>query len=71
MKDTFTNREDLTQSIKRHIPDITQSDTKGFYRQRAKYYKQAALGLPFKGKPLDPEIFEAVNAATLPEITDM
>lgn len=54
--DTFKNRGELKQSILRQLPNIDADDAEGFYRQSAKYYPQALMGLPFIGKPLDPEI---------------
>jgi transposase len=62
--DTFTNRHELIQSINKRIPDITPEDATGFYNQSAKYYYQAGMGLPFTGKPLNPDFVPAPNTDT-------
>lgn len=65
-QDAFTNQQELVQSINNHIPDIDADDATGFYAHSAKFYQQSLLGLPFQGKPLDPDIInppEQVAAA--------
>ena len=54
--DKYNNQQELINSINKHIPDIDADDATGFYNHCAKYYPQALLGLPFTGKPLDPNI---------------
>jgi len=60
----FSNRGELVDVIKKSIPTITPEKTKGFFHQTQKYHRQCLLGLPFKGKPLDPYI-----PSPVPQIT--
>jgi transposase len=53
-KDQFWNRGELVRTIERKIPCITPEDSQGFFQKSFSYYPQAALGLPFQGKALDP-----------------
>ena len=55
-KETFRNRGELIEVIKEKINLITPQMAKGYFNQASKYYSQCALGLPFAGKPLEPEI---------------
>jgi transposase len=53
----FENRGELRSRVQDNLQtSVTPEDAAGFYRRVGKYYKQCALGLPFRGKPLDPEI---------------
>lgn len=62
----FKNRGELIAVIKEKIPLLTPEKSVGFYNQSAKYYPQCALGLPFRGKPLQPEIPDNNNASPQP-----
>jgi len=55
----FQNRGELRSRVEEKLQtSVTPQDASGFYRQSAKYYKQCAIGLPFQGKPLNPDIDE-------------
>jgi transposase len=72
-QDNFKNTKELMDTIERNIPEITADDAEGFFRQAAKYYDQALLGLPFTGKPLQPEIPLPTTTTTMihPTITNV
>jgi hypothetical protein len=55
-QERFTNRGELRAVVEEKLKSINPEAAKGFYQQAAKYYKMCGLGLPFIGKPLDPQI---------------
>jgi len=56
-KEEWFNRGDLIQTIKIKIETaITPEKAESFFNQSAKYYSACTIGLPFRGKPLNPEI---------------
>jgi transposase len=59
----FYRRGDLVEVIQGHIPSITTEDTQQFFKKSFSYFPQAALGLPFQGKALDPQLAQAFPAA--------
>jgi hypothetical protein len=68
-RDTYTNQHELIESIKRNIPvSIDADDAEGFYNHSGKFYPQCLLGLPFTGKPLDPDI---INSTQQPSDTQL
>jgi transposase len=60
----WETREQLVQAIKDKIPVITSDKAYGFMQQSAKYYTQCRLGLPFRGKPLNPEGYNNNNSSS-------
>jgi transposase len=52
----FRNRGELIESIKECIPHITPTQAHGFFKKAVEYHPQVLLGVPFRGKPLDPEL---------------
>lgn len=54
--DEFTNKKELIESIERHVDAITPTEAAGFIRHVSRFVPQASYGLPFLGKPLDPQI---------------
>jgi transposase len=50
----FYNRGDLARVIDEKVSVITPENAEEFFKKTIEYHPQAALGLPFTGKPLEP-----------------
>lgn len=77
-EETFYDRAGLSAAISQKIPLITAEKFDGYLRQSRKYYQQCLIGMPFHGKPLDPDIFEGTNSSAsssassqVPQITEV
>jgi transposase len=57
------NHAELKDAINRAGKEITPHDAEGFFHKAHSYWKQAALGIPFQGKILDPELAVLAPAA--------
>jgi transposase len=67
---TFRTRGELINVIKEKLSTITPQKAQGFFAQSAQYYSQCALGVPFRGKPLNPEIPDpSASSSSLPALT--
>jgi len=58
---TFFNRGELLGAIERCIPLTTAAKAEGYFHHSAKFHRQCLLGLPFTGKPIDPNIEPAAQ----------
>jgi len=56
MGSIFHNRGELVNIIEEKLHLITAEKAQGFFSQSTKYYTQVKLMLPFRGKPLEPEV---------------
>jgi transposase len=53
---TFRDKGQLIEAIEQKIPSITPEKANKFFRKSVAYWNQCALGLPFHGKPLEPDL---------------
>ncbi len=58
------DKEALKRSIDTFIPTVNPQKATSCFMHVVKYYPQAAVGLPFHGKPLDP-IVEVMDDAVV------
>lgn len=58
----FFNPADLKRVIEQRIPSVSSEIANEFYLKSLQYYHQAALQLPFIGKPLDPALASNISS---------
>lgn len=62
---SFTNQGELMEAIKNQLTQISTTKAQNFVAHTKKYHSQALVGLPFRGKPLNPEIPELSTSSSL------
>lgn len=71
---SFGNRGELIEVLKELIPDCTAQKAQSYFDKSRSYYRQCAMGMPFRGKILEPESylppddFDSTPSVMLPPI---